>query len=101
MPIIISYIKKNWIYTILIVYFITSIALKYLNIIDITIPCIFKTITGHSCWGCGLTRATLNFYTFNWKTAWDYNPLVFIVIPSITYYILNDFYLFYKQNGKY
>lgn len=49
------------------------------------IPCYFYTLTGYQCAGCGLTRATHHVFHAHWVSAWEFNPLVFIVLPLFGY----------------
>ena len=43
--------------------------------------CIFKRITGHECWNCGMTRAFLSILHLDFKMAYQYNSKVVIVFP--------------------
>ena len=43
--------------------------------------CIFKFITGHDCWGCGITRAFNALFNFRFNEAYNYNPRIIIVAP--------------------
>lgn len=47
--------------------------------------CIFKIITGNNCWGCGMTRAFNELFSFRFKEAYDYNPRIVIVAPLLFY----------------
>ena len=63
----------------------------YLKVIsptfNIHIPCIFKTITGLDCPGCGLTRASLALLDGDLYQAFRYNMLVFIITPLLALYL--------------
>ena len=60
--------------------------------------CLYKQITGNSCWNCGMTRAFLSILHLNFNDAIRYNWKVVIVFPltiiiylySIYKYILKD-----------
>ena len=43
--------------------------------------CIYKNITGHSCYGCGMTRGIISFIQGDYSGTMEYNPLVFFVFP--------------------
>jgi hypothetical protein len=43
------------------------------------------------CYACGLTRGIQHLIHFDFKKAYDYNPLSFIVFPLVIYLVLNDF----------
>lgn len=45
--------------------------------------CLIKLLTGHQCWGCGLTRAFAALSRFEFRQAWDYNHLIVIVVPLL------------------
>ena len=43
--------------------------------------CLFKSVTGLSCPGCGAQRATHELLHFNLKSAFAYNALLVVSIP--------------------
>ena len=45
--------------------------------------CLFKLFFHHECWGCGLTRAVAALSHLEFEQAYDYNPLVFIILPLL------------------
>ena len=53
-------------------------------------PCIFLTIFGVPCPGCGMTHAFLALLSFRFRDAFSYNPCIFL---------LPLFYLYFWQNG--
>jgi len=48
--------------------------------------CLFKTITGLPCPGCGLTRAYLSLFRGNFTKAFEYHPL--FLLPLVVLIIL-------------
>jgi hypothetical protein len=66
--------------------------------IDVCIPCLWTTVFHVHCPGCGLTTATMNLMKADVAGAWEANPLVFIVLPAISYYIIRDFLKFRSQS---
>ena len=43
--------------------------------------CVFKFITGHTCWNCGMTRAFLSILHCNFSSAYFFNNKVVFVFP--------------------
>lgn len=52
------------------------------------VKCIFTMITGQSCMGCGLTRACMRIIHLDFKSALEYNPMAFIVLPILIFIYL-------------
>lgn len=46
-------------------------------------PCLFTLITGHECWGCGITRAVVSVLHGDFGRAWQLNPRVVVVLPLL------------------
>ncbi len=90
MKISISELKETRIYKQLLLFIIT-----FAPVILFFIPvawlnqqhtiCLYKNITGHDCFGCGITRAVLSILHFDFSTAFYYNKLVVIVFPLLVY----------------
>lgn len=55
--------------------------------------CLFKNITGHKCWNCGMTRATIAMFHFDFKIAYELNRNVVLVMPLS---VGNYLYAWYK-----
>lgn len=47
--------------------------------------CIFKNITEFGCYGCGITRAVISAIQFQWSDAYEYNQLIVIVFPLLSF----------------
>jgi hypothetical protein len=47
--------------------------------------CLFKNLTGHECYGCGMTRAILSGIHLQFVNAFHYNKLFIIVLPLLVY----------------
>lgn len=67
---------------------------------NINIECLFHKFTGFYCPGCGITRCLFSIIKLDFKSAFNYNMLVFIMLPFfIIYYIyLNVIYILNKKN---
>ena len=94
---IIKYIAKNKILTIVGFYFLFSSILKSVADIDICIPCIWKSIFGVHCPGCGLTTAFISLIELNFKNAFATNWLIFIILPFWIYYMIQDYVKFQRK----
>jgi len=87
---------KNRIIKVLIFNFILIIVLLNIPRDNLEL-CLFKQITGNSCWNCGMTRAFLSILHFEFAIAINYNWKVVIVFPlTITIYL----YSLYKYIAK-
>lgn len=53
------------------------------------IPCIYKTLFGIPCPGCGMTRAVLSALRLDFKSAFSYHPM-FFTLPVCWLYIMFD-----------
>lgn len=94
--------KKYFLIIFLIAYLIISIIFKPI------IPCMFHTITGLYCPGCGVSRMIISIFKFDFYQAFRYNPLLFIMLPFFIILIVNYVYsimlkkvpLYKKINNK-
>ena len=96
--IFIPYLKKHFVIVGIVGYYIVGLSLYIFAEIDILIPCIWYTLFDIKCPGCGLTRAFMLLLQFDFTGAWASNPLIFIVFPGLTFYIIKDFTKFVKDN---
>lgn len=67
--------------------------------------CIYTLITGHECFGCGITRAVMHMIHFDFSAAWNFNKLSFFVVPILGVWYLeiivrNAFFLGIIKNEK-
>jgi len=89
-----SYIAKNKIFALVIFYFLFSAILKAVADIDICIPCLWKSLFGVHCPGCGLTTAFIGLIELDLNKAFESNWLIFIIVPFIIFYMTQDFVKF-------
>lgn len=68
--------------------------------VGIGIPCIFHTITGFYCPGCGVTRMCLALLRLDFKAAFYYNPAVFILLPVFGTVAAIDVVRYIKTGSK-
>lgn len=59
--------------------------------------CIYTLITGENCFGCGMTRACMRLIHLDFKGAWSYNGLSFIVFPVLAYYYARYFFKTFNE----
>jgi len=48
--------------------------------------CPSKLLLDKECPGCGITRSVQHAIHFNFKTAWEYNKLIVLVLPLLIYF---------------
>ena len=92
-----EYIFNNKIIVIVGGFFLFSTILKSTTGIDICIPCIWKKIFGFQCPGCGLTTAFISLIKLDFKTAFESNWLIFIILPAGFYYVMKDYAKFSRK----
>ncbi len=100
MGILSGYVRSNKLISFIALYFIASIVLQMVFSVNIMFPCLWKTFFHHECPGCGLTTALINLIRFNIEGAYRANPLIFVVLPSVIFYIIKD-YRRYTQKRPY
>jgi len=93
------YFRHNYIIGLAGIYIILSLLLKSVLNLDIGIPCLWELLFHKECPGCGLTRAAQRLFVFDLEGAARNNPLIFIVVPALTCYLLQDFRKFCRQNS--
>lgn len=89
--ILLKYVWAHKVIAFVLLYFCISVFLKMAFEIDILIPCIWKTLFHVDCPGCGLTRAFMKLISLDFQAAYHLNPMIFIVFPSVIYFLLKDF----------
>jgi hypothetical protein len=65
--------------------------------------CISVLLLDKECYGCGMTRAIQHLIHLDFKTAFEYNKLSFVVFPLFAGMILwelNKLYKAYKKQSK-
>lgn len=97
---ILSYVWSHKIMCFVAFYILLSAFIKSVSGIDICIPCIWKTLTGIECPGCGLTTALTKLMQFDFSGAMKANVLIFIIGPVGLFYLVNDYRNFTIQNKR-
>src|SRR6056300_1488166 len=52
---------------------------------SIAIPCLFTLLTGHHCWGCGLSRALWSLVQGDLLAAYHYNSGIYLLLGFFIY----------------
>lgn len=91
------YLQGNKIVSLVAAYMLFSVILKLSFDADIGIPCLWKTLFGFECPGCGLTTAFIKLLQLDVSGAYKSNWLIFIVVPAGSFYILSDYNKFRKE----
>lgn len=71
----------------------------WVRITKIAVPCLFHTVTGLYCPGCGITRCILSLAAGDVKMAYHWNPALFWVAPFALADVIWYHYLFFRY-GK-
>lgn len=53
--------------------------------------CISMLLLNKQCYACGMTRAVQHLIHLDFKTACEYNWLVYIVFPLLAYLLIDEF----------
>jgi hypothetical protein len=59
--------------------------------------CLSVVFFNKQCYGCGMTRAIQHLIHLDFKNAYHFNKLAFIVFPLLVYLISNELYKMYKK----
>ena len=94
--VMLSQTVKNRIIKVVMINIILIIVLLNIPIENLEL-CLFKQITGNSCWNCGMTRAFLSILHLEFNDAVNYNWKVVIVFPLT---IIMYLYSIYKYITK-
>lgn len=70
----------------------------FVRLTGLAVPCIFRTLTGWQCPGCGITRACLSLLKGEIRTSFSYNPFLYIAGPCIIYLIVRGDLNYIKDN---
>lgn len=88
---VVKYIGQNKLVFTAGLYILFSSLVRIFFGIDIGIPCLWKSIFGINCPGCGLTTAFISLLEFDFEEAFRINWLIFIILPIGMVYVFLDF----------
>ncbi len=94
-----AYLERNRVMAAAVAYFGAGLVLMRFGGIDVLPPCVWKLLTGADCPGCGLTTAMLNLLRLDPAAAYASNPRVFLVLPAVAAYLLQDFLRFRRSQA--
>jgi hypothetical protein len=70
----------------------------FIKITGIMIPCVFRKVTGYRCPGCGITGSIMAVLEGHIKTAFGYNPFLWVIGPVILYLLIKGDVRYVKDN---
>lgn len=69
---------------------------------NLSIPCLFHTVTGLKCPGCGITHLIVSLSHGDYLTAYHSNPfLFFLLLPGFLYLAYRLYLYVYKNDVSY
>lgn len=85
------------------IYLVAAAAIGYIYAIfvkytGLALPCVFHSITGLECPGCGITRMCVYLLHLDFKNAFYSNQMLFILLPVLAY-LFGSYMLSYIRNG--
>ena len=92
-----KYYRANKAFIIIVAYFFLSTILKMTCGIDVCIPCLWKSVFGFHCSGCGITTAFISLMKLDFRKAIQSNWLIFIIVPFGLFYLIHDLNQFIKK----
>lgn len=75
------WLRREWLYVLVFGYLAVSVVLNATFGWTMGIPCLFDSLLGRECPGCGLTRAGVCLVQGDFAGAWAANPLWVLVVP--------------------
>lgn len=64
------------------------------------IPCLFNLVTELRCPGCGVSRMCLSLMCLDFKSAFNYNPAIFCLLPFFLYLLTKTVYRYIKYGTQ-
>ncbi len=67
---------------------------------NVSIPCVFRLITGLKCPGCGMTRMCIALLRLDFVTAFKANPAAFCLIPLMAITVGRMIFVYIKYDRR-
>ena len=84
----------------LIILVIGALYAVFVKLTGLSIPCVFRSITGLMCPGCGTTGMCLSLLRLDFKAAFEYNEAVFCMLPFLAFVIGRLIYLYIRYDRR-
>ncbi len=76
----------------------------FVKITGLGIPCVFNLVTELHCPGCGISRMFISLASLDFKAAFGYNALIFLIGPFAALLILRHYIIYilkgYQKSDK-
>ena len=95
----VSYFRENAVMVVGVGYLCVAMVARLLWGVDWVVPCLWRSVTGYLCPGCGLTTGLVRWLHGDLAGAWSSNPLVFVVAPAMVIYVAIDIYKHFRQKS--
>lgn len=67
--------------------------LVWIKLTGLALPCMFRSLTGFKCPGCGVTTMFTALASLDFKTSFNANPFLFVTAPFLCGEIIYRIYL--------
>ena len=67
--------------------------LVWIKLTGLAMPCMFRSLTGFKCPGCGITTMFTALASLDFKTSFNANPFLFVTAPLLCGEIIYRIYL--------
>lgn len=71
--------------------------LIWIKLTGIAVPCMFRSLTGFKCPGCGVTTMFAALASLDFKASFNANPFLFVTAPFLCGEIIYWIYLKYRN----
>ena len=97
---LIAYLRQRIVWVGILLYAVTGILLNAFTAYHILPPCLWRTLTGNPCLGCGLTTAFTHLCRLEFSAATAAHPLAIPIAILIVVGIAIDYYKFTRRYSR-